>query len=376
MSSETPQERLIRVIGRQLFSAPLIMRPREWAVGDVADAIWVSGRAIIFFYATNNWRAMPKHTQFQKAISHNLLQARKNISYWRDGNKIRASNSFFKNLEISHTNYDSIAIISVTDSHYAHAIYHHNEEMYNDYSLCVSIPGPMLAYSIERLHSPLDLIKVLVSLKAYDFGHDVRESLAYVDTYRREAIASVCLPQDFINRKNAYETNYQLLKSLAPQQTYSTKINSETGVPDMRGDPKSFSDCSIFMSDLDIKDVFAILKCMDKLGTALRDSGENALLSTLCNLEYYDVILQCTSNFFADSGTESEEDTIFSHLMKLRRYPDRRSLLIRYGMNLDNSNRPGAVSVLLNGDDATNLSTLLYRNRLAFKAYATWFSYL
>ena len=148
-----------------------VFAPDEWkkgnAVREPSDIAWACNDCIILMYMAHSSPSnIPsKDTKKRnKAILHNLNQAKGWLREWRKGRALVGTNEF-TSFSINHDTYKHIVVISITSGSDPIACYHHAETKDMSISMCATLPQPTIEALANTGAAAIDLLTLVSALR-------------------------------------------------------------------------------------------------------------------------------------------------------------------------------------------------------------------
>lgn len=181
---QNEQERLIALFSKHSMGTPFIFSPEEYqkgkAIREPADLVWSCGNCIVLFYAYKT-----EKSGINKAIEHNLKQAKGWLRAWKDLDISLKGKNEFQEFNIGFGEHKHIIVLSIIECPQAMAVYHLHEAQNLDISVCVTLPFSVLEKMVELYVGLPDFILLLTDLKESNTLSE-KEMLTRIASYKNE----------------------------------------------------------------------------------------------------------------------------------------------------------------------------------------------
>lgn len=194
---QSDQERLINRLTQYSMGARFVFAPDEWkkgnAVREPADIVWACNDCVILMYMAHAEPSENDERNFKKrnkAIHHNLRQAKGWLREWRSGRPLVGQNEY-TSYSINYDEYEHIIIISVIAGADPVASYHHEEEKSLSVSMCATLPQITIEEFVKSGATAIDLITLISGLSTIDNPVKQEETLEHLQNDQRNIISNV-----------------------------------------------------------------------------------------------------------------------------------------------------------------------------------------
>jgi hypothetical protein len=155
----SPQEEFVRYLSEIALGGSFVFFPDHWrkganSINQPADMIWVAhGCVFLMFMQEKKLHDDPlkNSSQFQKAVAHNMAQAKRCLRRWRNDEPILGRNSH-REFILHVKDFAHVVVISVVQTGATVAELHQDKTLELNVSACATIPqqGPAFACDVGR----------------------------------------------------------------------------------------------------------------------------------------------------------------------------------------------------------------------------------
>lgn len=218
--TNSPQEEIIRQLSERSLAAPFVFVPDNTQVGndEPADLVWACNNCIIVMYMQGKEVHLDDGKNIrarQKAINHNLAQAKRWIRAWKNGKYLMGTNGF-------HTfclKYDPncyLIVLSIIHCGNPVAIFHEEEANKLGVFCCATLPQSAIQALASVGGTSLDLLAIIDEVRKHSKGNVLSEAMvsAIIASYARACWDSSNLGEFWPNYQvddRFHEASYAIL---------------------------------------------------------------------------------------------------------------------------------------------------------------------
>lgn len=194
---QSDQERLLNRLTQYSMGARFVFAPDEYKKGSAtrepADIVWACNDCVILMYMA---RAEPTENEDRnikkrnKAIHHNLKQAKGWLREWRKGRPLIGENKYIS-YSFSYDEYKHIIIVSVIAGADPVACYHHPEELELSVSMCATLPQVAIEEFVKTGATAVDFITLISGLRTVSGYVKQDKFLEYLKNDQRNILNNV-----------------------------------------------------------------------------------------------------------------------------------------------------------------------------------------
>jgi hypothetical protein len=267
---DSRQERLIHAFTGLSMGAPFVFHPDNYKGSDeLADVVWACNDCVVLIYA-KQVKSYPNHERnVRKSIEaeeSNFAQARRWLSDWRSGQRLRGINSY-QSFNLSYNQCRHVVVLSVIETGASFALMHDDLATKYGVAICATIPITLIEKLAQVHGSMVDMVNMLDALRRIEKKVSAEEMLEFAQAYYHNALASAKLTNLESDMTENVELATHLIYRMRLPQPDSTEASNDIYAMPV--------DAAKIFNDLSLEQYYGIIRVTAEMVTNIRkDLGQ------------------------------------------------------------------------------------------------------